>query len=46
MRICADMRWIGLAQYEFATRELNGIGGMAGGWLRQVQSSTRRAAPV
>lgn len=31
------MHWLGLQQYEFAIRELNAIGGMAGGWLRHAR---------
>ena len=39
LRICADMHWLGLSQYEFAIRELNAIGGMAGGWLRHARAN-------
>ena len=38
LRICADMHWLALPQYEFAIRELNAIGAMAGGWLRQARA--------
>ncbi len=31
------MHWLGLQQVEFAMRELNVIGGMAGGWLRHAR---------
>jgi hypothetical protein len=44
LRICVDMRWLSLPQYEFATRELNAIGGMVGGWLRHSQAVGTRAA--
>lgn len=37
LRITAEMRWIGLKQLEFATRELNAIGSLVGGWIRQQQ---------
>jgi hypothetical protein len=43
LKICVDMRWLGLAQYEFAIRELNAIGGMAGGWLRHARPTTPAA---
>ncbi len=44
LRICVDLHWISLPQYEFATRELNQIGGMAGGWARQQRQRTGAAA--
>ena len=34
LRISTDLQWLSLPQFEFATRELNAIGGMVGGWLR------------
>ena len=35
LRICTDMHWMTPQQFDFATRELNHIGGMVGGWIRQ-----------
>lgn len=34
-RVTTEMNWMSAQQYEFATRELNAIGGMVGAWLRQ-----------
>ena len=39
LRISTDMQWISLPQFEFATRELNEIGGMTGGWMRHTKAA-------
>ena len=44
LRISTDMQWISLPQFEFATRELNEIGGMTGGWIRQTTMGHTKAA--
>ena len=44
MRICTDMHWLSPQQLEFATRELNVIGGMVGGWTRQSKRGKGTAA--
>src|SRR5271165_975615 len=44
LRISADMQWLSLQQFEFATRELNEIGGMVGGWVRYNQANSRNRA--
>ena len=38
MQITADMRILSLKQLEFATRELNHIGSLVGGWIRQQEA--------
>jgi len=35
MRMCTQMKWLAPSQLEFATRELNAIGSLVGGWMRQ-----------
>ena len=37
LRISTEMRFIGLQQLEYATRELNTIGSLVGGWIRQQE---------
>jgi hypothetical protein len=39
LRISTEMQWISLPQFEFATRELNEIGGMTGGWIRHSKAA-------
>lgn len=34
LKLCASLKFISLAQLEFATRALNEIGSMIGGWLK------------
>jgi len=43
LRICMDMHWLSPQQLEFATRELNTIGGMVGGWVRQSKRAKANA---
>ncbi len=38
LRICTEMHFLGLQQLEFATRELNHIGSLVGGWIRQQEA--------
>ncbi len=38
LRICVEMRFLSVAQLEFATRALHEIGSMVGGWLRQQEA--------
>ncbi len=45
LRICTDMQWLSPQQFEFATRELNNIGGMVGGWTRHQQDRTKKDRP-
>ncbi|MBU2567512.1 MAG: diversity-generating retroelement protein Avd [Elusimicrobia bacterium] len=40
IRISKDMKFLGLSSYEFASRSLNEIGRLLGGWLRQQKSVT------
>ena len=37
LQISTEMRFISLDQLEFATRSLNQIGSMVGGWIRQQE---------
>ena len=37
MQICTKLKFISVDQLEFATRALNDVGGMVGGWIRQQQ---------
>lgn len=41
LRVCAELRYLSLDQLEFATRGLNEIGGMTGGWIRQQEAKGR-----
>lgn len=43
MQICMELRFISLSQLEFATRALNEIGGMTGGWLKHQEASLAKA---
>ena len=38
LQIATEMRWLALRQLEYATRELNTIGSLIGGWIRQQES--------
>ena len=38
LQICTEMRFISLQQLEYATRALNQIGSMLGGWIRQQET--------
>ncbi|MEZ5400670.1 MAG: diversity-generating retroelement protein Avd [Bryobacteraceae bacterium] len=38
MKICTLMNFLSPSQLEFATRSLNEIGGMVGGWVRQQEA--------
>ena len=38
LRLCVEMRFLSVAQLEFATRALQDIGSMVGGWLRQQEA--------
>jgi hypothetical protein len=40
LRISTDMQWLSLPQFEFATRELNEIGGMVGGRVRYNKANS------
>ena len=37
LHISAELRFLSLDQLEFATRALNQIGSMVGGWIRQQE---------
>jgi len=39
LRISAELRFLSLSQLEFATRSLNEIGSLVGGWIRQQEAS-------
>ncbi len=45
MKISAAMKFMTLSQLEFATRALNNIGSLVGGWIRQ-QEGNRVHAPA
>ena len=45
-RICTDMQWLTPQQFEFVSRELNHIGGLVGGWVRQQQRARVPDAPL
>ena len=45
IRISTDMRWLTPQQFEFATREMNTIGGMVGGWRRSLGRNASKAPP-
>ncbi len=38
LQICTEMRFLSLDQFEYASRSLNQIGSMVGGWIRQQES--------
>jgi hypothetical protein len=38
LQISMEMRFLSLDQLEFATRSLNQIGSMVGGWIRQQEA--------
>ncbi len=44
LKLCAEMKFISLPQLEFATRSLNEIGSMVGGWLKQQQGPRHEPA--
>ncbi|OIO75507.1 MAG: hypothetical protein AUJ85_02785 [Elusimicrobia bacterium CG1_02_37_114] len=35
VRICKDMKFINIDRYEYLSRQINDIGNLIGGWLRQ-----------
>ena len=37
LRVSADLQWMSVQQFEFATRQLNEIGSMIGGWQRHLR---------
>ena len=43
LQISTEMRWISLDQLEFATRSLNQIGSLVGGWIRQQEGKVAPA---
>ena len=43
LQIAAEMRFLSLRQLEFATGELNQIGALVGGWIRQQEARHARA---
>lgn len=43
LKICTELRFLGFSQLEFATRELNHIGSLVGGWIRQQESKHSHA---
>ncbi len=38
MAVCVQMKFLSVQQLEFATRELNQIGALVGGWIRQQET--------
>ena len=44
LKICVAMKFLTFDQLEFATRALNDLGGMVGGWIKQQES--RKNAPA
>ena len=38
LRISTQLHFLGLSQLEYATKELNHIGSLVGGWIRQQES--------
>jgi len=38
LQICTELKFMSLEQFEFATRSLNQIGSLVGGWIRQQES--------
>ena len=38
MAVCVQMKFLSVQQLEFATRELNQIGSLVGGWIRQQET--------
>lgn len=44
MAVCVQMRFLSAQQLEFATRELNQIGALIGGWIRQQETRGAAAA--
>lgn len=43
MAVCVQMKFLSLPQLEFATRELNLIGSLIGGWIRQQEGRPAHA---
>ncbi len=39
IRICKDMRFISINQYEYLSREINEVGKLVGGWIRQQKGA-------
>ncbi len=46
LRLCSDLRLLGVQRYEFVSERIDEIGRMVGGWSRQQQSRAGAGAAV